>query len=76
MKTKDFPIIQMDDIIEVDNDSEMRFFCNDECEQFDGIVHPDEDWEFKEEDITRVWRQIGEDYICIYKREFYRGKSL
>lgn len=76
MNTKDFPKIQMDDIIEIYNDTEMRFFCNDECEQFDGIVHPDEDWEFKEEDITRVWRQIGEDFICIYKRDFYRGEYI
>lgn len=76
MITKDFPTIQTDDIIEVYDDTEMRFFCNDECEQFDGIVHPDEDLEFKEEDVTRVWRQEGEDYICIYKREIYRGKKL
>lgn len=74
MDIKDFPIIQMGDIIEVNNNIEMRFVCNDECEQFDGIVHPDEDWEFEEENITRVWRQIDEDYICIYKRRFYRGK--
>ena len=68
--------IQYLDIIEVYNDAEMRFLCNDECEQFDGIVHPDEDSEYKVEDVTRVWRQVGEDYICIYKREFYRGKKL
>lgn len=68
--------IQYLDIIEVYNDAEMRFLCNDECEQFDGIVHPDEDSEYKAEDVTRVWRQVGEDYKCIYKREFYRGKKL
>ncbi len=68
--------IQYLDIIEVYNDAEMRFLCNDECEQFDGIVHPDEDSEYKVEDVTRVWRQVGEDYKCIYKREFYRGKKL
>ena len=32
--------------------------------------------EYKVEDVTRVWRQVGEDYKCIYKREFYRGKKL
>lgn len=68
--------IQYLDIIEVYNNEEMRFLCNDECEQFDGIVHPDEDSEYKVEDVTRVWRQVGEDYKCIYKREFYRGKKL
>lgn len=68
--------IQYLDIIEVYNDAEMRFLCNDECEQFDGVVHPDEDSEYKVEDVTRVWRQVGEDYKCIYKREFYRGKKL
>lgn len=68
--------IQYLDIIEVYNDAEMRFLCNDECEQFDGIVHPDEDSEYKVEDVTKVWRQVGEDYKCIYKREFYRGKKL
>ena len=68
--------IQYLDMIEVYNDAEMRFLCNDECEQFDGIVHPDEDSEYKVEDVTRVWRQVGEDYKCIYKREFYRGKKL
>lgn len=71
-----FPDIQYLDIIEVYNDAEMRYLCNDECEQFDGIVHPDEDSEYKVEDVTRVWRQVGEDYKCIYKREYYRGKKL
>lgn len=71
-----FPEIQYLDIIEVYNDAEMRYLCNDECKQFDGIVHPDEDSEYKVEDVTRVWRQVGEDYKCIYKREFYRGKKL
>jgi hypothetical protein len=54
----------------------MRYLCNDECGQYDGIVYPDEDCEYKEEDVTRVWRQVGEDYKCIYKKEFYRGKKL
>lgn len=64
------PELQMGDIIEVYNDTEMRFFCNDEFGQHeDGRIQPDEDWEFKEEDVTRVWRQVeGEDYKCIYKR--------
>lgn len=68
--------IQYLDIIEVYNDEEMRYLCNDECGQSDGIVYPDEDSEYKVEDVTRVWRQVGEDYKCIYKREFYRGKKL
>ena len=76
MNTKRFPRLQMDDIIEVYNDTEMRFFCNDEFGQYNGKVQPDEDFEFKEEDVTRVWRQVGDDYICIYKREFYRGEAL
>lgn len=77
MNAKNFPSLQMSDIIEVYNDTEMRFFCNDEFGQHeDGRIQPDEDFEFKEEDVTRVWRQMGEDYICIYKRDFYRGERL
>ena len=38
----------MNDFIEVLSNKEMRFFLNDEFEQFDGIIHPDEDYEFKE----------------------------
>lgn len=65
-----FPKLEPNDIIEVHGNEELRFFCNDECEQFDGIVHPDEDNEFKEEDITKVWRpQVhGDGFVCIYKR--------
>lgn len=64
-----FPKIEINDIIEVFGNEELRFFCNDECEQFDGIVHPDEDYEFEEKDITKVWRQVnGDDFVCIYKR--------
>ena len=65
----EFPKLQMNDFIEVSNNKEMRFFLNDEFEQFDGIVHPDEDYEFKEEDITEVWRQIDSDtFKCIFKK--------
>lgn len=71
-----FPEIQYLDIIEVYNEPEMRYLCNDEFGHFDGIVYPDEDSSFKEEDVTRVWRQAGDDYKCIYKREFYRGVKL
>lgn len=77
MRNNDFPILQMGDIIEVYNDDDMRFFCNDEFGQHeDGRVQPDEDWEFRQDNITRVWRQSGEDYICIFKRDFYRGQKL
>ena len=66
----DFPKLQMDDFIEVFGIKEMRFFLNDEFEQYDGIIHPDEDHEFKEKDITEVWRCIDcETYKCIYRRE-------
>lgn len=71
-----FPTIQYLDIIEVYNDAEMRYLCNGEYGQSDGVVYPDEDSTYKVEDVTRVWRQVGEDYKCIYKREFYRGKKL
>ena len=73
-----FPEIQYLDIIEVYNDAEMRFLCNDECgyNYDESKFHPDEDSEYKVEDITRVWKQVGEDYKCIYKREFYRGKKI
>lgn len=64
-----FPELNVGDIIELWGDPEMRFCCNDECEAFNGIVHPDEDNEFKVEDITRVWSQKGDDLICVYKRE-------
>ena len=65
-----FPILQPTDFIEVFGDKEMRFFCTDECEQFENMVHPDEDYEFKQENITSVWRQVDNDtYKCIYKKE-------
>lgn len=72
-----FPKLQMNDIIEVYGDTDMRFFCNDEFGQHDdGRIQPNEDLEFNVTDITRVWRQKGDDYICIYKREFYRGGKI
>lgn len=77
MNDNKFPALQMGDIIEVYNDDDMRFFCNDEFGQHeDGRVQPDEDCGFREEDVTRVWRQLGEDYICIFKRASYRGQKL
>jgi hypothetical protein len=64
-----FPKLQPTDFIEVFGDNEMRFFCTDECEQFENVVHPDEDYEFKQEDITRVWRQVdNHTYKCIYRK--------
>lgn len=59
------------DIIELHFLEECRFICNDEVEQFDGIVHPNEDEEFYEKQISRVWRLKEDTYICIYKRERY-----
>lgn len=64
-----FPKLQPTDFIEVFGDREMRFFCTDECEQFENVVHPDEDYEFKQEDITSVWRQVdNRTYKCIYRK--------
>lgn len=64
-----FPKLQMNDFIEVGGNKELRFFLNDEYEQFDRIIHPDEDYEFKEEDITEVWRQVDSDtFKCIYRK--------
>lgn len=64
-----FPKLQMNDFIEVCGNKEMRFFLNDEYEQFDGIIHPDEDNEFKEENVTEVWRQVDSDtFKCIYRK--------
>lgn len=69
-KDKEFPRLQLHDFVQVGGNKEMRFFLTDEYEQFDGIVHPDEDFEFKEESITEVWRQVDEDtFKCIYRRE-------
>ena len=66
---KVFLKLKMNDFIEVSGNKEMRFFLNDEYEQFDGIIHPDEDYEFKEEDITEVWRQVDNDtFKCIYRK--------
>lgn len=64
-----FPKLQLNDFIEVYGNKEMRFFLSDEYAQIDGIVYPDEDYEFKEKDITEVWRQVDNDtFKCIYKK--------
>ena len=64
-----FPELQINDFITIYDNKEMRFFLGDEYEQFDGIIHPNEDYEFKEENITEVWRQTDEyTFKCIYKR--------
>lgn len=68
-KDKEFPKLQLHDFIEVGGNKEMRFFLTDEYEQFDGIVHPDEDCEFAEEDVSEVWRQVDKDtFKCIYRK--------
>ena len=67
----DIPKLQPGDIIELYGNEELRYFCNDNVEQFDDIVHPDEDEEFYVEQISRVWRLEEDTYICIYKRERY-----
>lgn len=64
-----FPNLQLHDFIEVHSNKEMRFFLTDEWEQFDGIIHPDEDFEFVEEDVSEVWRQVDNDtFKCIYRK--------
>ena len=57
------------DIVELHYLEECRFMCNDNVEQFDNIVHPDEDEEFYVEQISRVWRLEEDTFKCIYKRE-------
>lgn len=63
-----FVKLQPYDIIEVGWNEELRIVCDDEVEQFDGIVHPNCDLEFEEDHITRVWRLFDDDYLCIYRR--------
>lgn len=49
------------DIIEVFGNPEMRFVCNDECEiiieEDRQVIHPDEDYEFELDKVTKVWRE-------------------
>ena len=59
------------DIVELHYLEECRFICNDNVEQFDNIVHPDEDEEFYADQISRIWRLKEDTYNCIYKRERY-----
>ena len=69
-KEKEFPRLQLHDFVEVGGNKEMRFFLTDKWEQFDGIIHPDEDFEFTEESVSEVWRQVDKDtFKCIYRRE-------
>lgn len=69
MQNTKFTKLQINDFIEVQNNKEMRFFLNDEFEQYDDIIHPDEDHEFKADDITEVWRQVDSDtFKCIYRK--------
>ncbi len=66
---QEFPELQIGDFITICNNTEMRYFLTDEFEQFDGIVHPDEDYEFKERYITEVWRQTSDStFEKIFKR--------
>ena len=57
----EFPNIEPYDIIEVFGNPEMRFVCNDECEVIiekdRQVIHPDEDYEFDLNKVTRVWRE-------------------
>lgn len=70
---KQFPKIEPYDIIEVLGIKEMRFLCNDECEVIIEkdiqVIHPDEDYEFDLNKVTRVWREdrFG-DYILIWRK--------
>lgn len=64
-----FPQLQMTDIVEVGNITELIYFLDDEYAQFDGKVYPNEDDTLEEDRISKVWRRIGDDYICIFKRE-------
>lgn len=63
-----FPKLQPGDIIELYQNEELRYFCNDEVEQFDDIIHPDEDGEFKQVNVSRVWRLTEDTYYCIFKK--------
>ena len=56
-------------IIELYNNPELMFICNDECEFFGDIVHPDEDHEFKQYEVSHIWKRDGDNYILIYKNE-------
>ena len=49
----------------------IEYICNDKVEQFDDIVHPNEDDEFYQCQVSRIWRLQEDTYICIYKRERY-----
>ena len=67
-----FPNIEPYDIIEMFNNKEMRYLCNDECEVIiekdRQVIHPDEDYEFDLNRVTKVWREnyLG-NYILIWE---------
>lgn len=54
------------DVIELYNNPEFIYGCNDECEVYGDIVHPDEDREFKQSEVSRIWKRDGNNYILIY----------
>lgn len=68
-----FPNIEPYDIIEMLGIKEMRYLCNDECEVIiekdRQVIHPDEDYEFDLNKVTKVWREdrFG-DYILIWRK--------
>lgn len=74
MKMNKFPNIEPYDIIEVFNNPEMRFVCNDECEVIiekdRQVIHPDEDYEFELNKITKVWQEdeFG-NYNLIWRKD-------
>ena len=67
---KDFPTeLNEADIIELYNNPVFLFVCNDRCEVFDDIIHPDEDHEFNQIEVSRIWKRDGNNYILIYEKE-------
>ena len=67
---KGFPTeLNEGDIIELYNNPVLLFICNDKCEVFDDIIHPDEDREFGQIEVSHIWKRDGNDYILIYEKE-------
>ena len=62
------PELRINDLIEISNNPEMRYFLNNEFRIFGDIINPDENHEFKKYEITAVWREIDGDFRCIYRR--------
>ena len=69
----EFINIEPYDIIEIGNNPEMRFLCNDECEVIiekdRQVIHPDEDFEFELKRVTKVWREnCQNNYMLIWRK--------